>query len=82
MMAAALTVSVPMVLIFYFLQGTFVRSIVLRLQALCPRMGVLYRASVAFWAECCRFVIGSADVCYTENLANPSAQDFTPHPAQ
>jgi ABC-type glycerol-3-phosphate transport system permease component len=29
MMAAALSVSLPMILIFYFLQGTFVRSIVL-----------------------------------------------------
>jgi len=29
MMAAALSVSIPMILIFYFLQGTFVRSIVL-----------------------------------------------------
>jgi len=29
MMAAALVVSIPMILIFYFLQGTFVRSIVL-----------------------------------------------------
>jgi hypothetical protein len=52
------------------------------LQRLPENQYVLYLALIAFWAECCRFVIGSADVCYTENLANPSAQDFTPHPAQ
>jgi Phage integrase, N-terminal SAM-like domain len=32
-------------------------------------LAVLYLALIAFWGERCRFVIRSADVCYTENLA-------------
>jgi hypothetical protein len=35
--------------------------------------GVPNLALVAFWAYCCRSVIGSADVCCTENLANDRA---------
>ena len=41
---------------------------------------VPYLALIAFWAVCCRFVIRSADVCYTQNLAKlPS--NFIPLPA-
>ena len=46
------------------------------------RVAVLYLALIAFWAECCRIVLRTADGYYTENLANDRPRIFTPHPAQ
>ncbi len=43
---------------------------------------VPYLALIAFLAECCRFAIRSAEVCYTGNSANHWPRIFTPHPAQ
>ena len=48
---------------------------------------VLYLALIAFLGACCRGVIQSADVCYTDNLVTANryslpAQSITPHPAQ
>ena len=43
------------------------------------KLPVLYLALIAFRVECCRIVIRSADVCYTENLAK-LAHAFYPAP--
>ncbi len=45
-------------------------------------LAVPYLALIAFLAECCRFAIRSAEVCYTGNSANHWPRIFTPHPAQ
>ena len=45
------------------------------------QVSVLYLALIAFWAECCRFVIRSADGCYTENLAKIAAPALGFYPA-
>ena len=45
------------------------------------QVAVLYLAVIAFSPECCRFVIQSADDCYTENLARKDCLPLDSYPA-